>query len=123
MTIPLKNLTFNSFKPWGSFKQYAHNENVTVSLMSVDPEKRLSLQSHMGRAELWIVLDEGAIVEVDDKIFHPHAGDEMWILANSQHRLTSSGPFVRVLEVAFGDWQQADITRHADDFNRPEQGE
>jgi mannose-6-phosphate isomerase len=30
---------------------------------------------------------------------------------------------VRVLEVAFGNWQQADIARYEDDFQRPTQGE
>jgi hypothetical protein len=28
-----------------------------------------------------------------------------------------------VIEVAFGNWQQADITRFADDFHRPSHGE
>jgi mannose-6-phosphate isomerase len=46
-------------RPWGSFKQYAFNEDVTVSLMTVAAGQRLSLQSHTGRAELWIVLDDG----------------------------------------------------------------
>lgn len=110
-------------RPWGSFKQYAHNAEVTVSLMTVHPGARLSLQSHTGRAELWIVLDEGAIVEVDDEIFYPAAGAEIWIGANARHRLSSHGPTVRVLEVAFGNWQQADITRYADDYQRPDQGE
>jgi mannose-1-phosphate guanylyltransferase/mannose-6-phosphate isomerase len=30
---------------------------------------------------------------------------------------------VRVLEVAFGNWQQADIKRYEDDFNRAKTGE
>ncbi|HHY57931.1 MAG TPA: cupin domain-containing protein [Chloroflexi bacterium] len=110
-------------RPWGSFKQYAFNQEVTVSLMTVEPGMRLSLQSHTGRAELWIVLDEGCEVQVGDEILHPHAGDEIWIPANTKHRLASRGPAVRVLEVAFGNWQQADITRYEDDFQRPEQGE
>jgi mannose-6-phosphate isomerase len=110
-------------RPWGSFKQYAHNREVTVSLMTVTPSQRLSLQSHTGRAELWIVLDDGAAVQVDDTIFHPAAGDEIWIPANSRHRLSSTGPTVRVLEVAFGNWQQADITRYDDDYARPAEGE
>jgi mannose-1-phosphate guanylyltransferase/mannose-6-phosphate isomerase len=29
----------------------------------------------------------------------------------------------RVLEVAFGNWQQADIIRYEDDFQRPDKGE
>ncbi|MFZ1397001.1 MAG: phosphomannose isomerase type II C-terminal cupin domain [Candidatus Promineifilaceae bacterium] len=110
-------------RPWGSFKQFANNEDVTVSLMTVKPGQRLSLQSHTGRAELWIALDNGAIVQVNDDIFYPQAGDEIWIPANARHRLGSNGPAVRVLEVAFGNWQQADIARYDDDFDRPEQGE
>jgi mannose-6-phosphate isomerase len=110
-------------RPWGFFHQYAFNEDVTVSLMTVHPGQRLSLQSHVGRAELWIVLDDGAAVEVDDRVYHPKAGDEIWIPANAKHRLSSAGPTVRVLEVAFGNWQQDDITRYADDYSRPEQGE
>jgi mannose-6-phosphate isomerase len=110
-------------RPWGSFNQYAFNQEVTVSLMSVHQEMRLSLQSHTGRAELWIVLDEGAQVQVDDRVYYPGAGAEIWIPANAKHRLSSTGPVVRVLEVAFGNWQQADITRYEDDFKRPNQGE
>jgi mannose-1-phosphate guanylyltransferase/mannose-6-phosphate isomerase len=63
-------------RPWGSFRQYAHNEPVTVSLMCVMPGQRLSLQSHTGRAELWIVLDEGAEVQVGEEILHPQSGGE-----------------------------------------------
>jgi mannose-1-phosphate guanylyltransferase/mannose-6-phosphate isomerase len=110
-------------RPWGSFKQYAHNYPVTVSLMTVTPGQRLSLQSHKGRAELWIVLDEGAVVQVNDDILHPHVGDEIWIPAEARHRLSSIDKPVRVLEVAFGNWQQNDITRYEDDFKRPERGE
>lgn len=110
-------------RPWGSFKQYANNEDVTVSLMTVKSGERLSLQSHAGRAEFWIVLDEGAIVEVNDTLLHPKVGDEIWIPAGAKHRLSSSGPEVRVLEVAFGNWQHEDITRYDDDYARPEKGE
>ena len=66
-------------RPWGSFRQYAHNRESTVSLVSVKPGQRVSLQSHTGRAELWIVLDDGAIVQVDDEVLHPKAGEEIWI--------------------------------------------
>jgi mannose-6-phosphate isomerase len=112
-------------RPWGSFKQYAFNEDCTVSLMTVLPGQRLSLQSHTGRAELWIVLDDGAVVQVGDRITSHKAGDEIWIPANEKHRLSgpAEGNPVRVLEVAFGNWQQADIVRYEDDFQRPSQGE
>jgi mannose-6-phosphate isomerase len=111
------------YRPWGFFSQYAHNQPVTVSLMTVKPHQRLSLQSHKGRAELWIVLDPGARIEVDERTYQPEPGAEIWIPAGARHRLASTGPLVRVLEVAFGNWQQADITRYDDDYHRPEVGE
>ena len=110
-------------RPWGSFKQFAHNEAVTVSLMTVKAGQRLSLQSHTGRAELWIALDNHAIIQVGDDIFHASQGDEFWIPPHTKHRLTGSEHPSQVLEVAFGNWQQADITRYDDDYHRPEEGE
>jgi len=112
-------------RPWGGFRQYAHNQDVTVSLMAVKPGRRLSLQSHTGRAELWVVLDEGALVEVGGEKIYPQAGDEIWIPAGAAHRLSSVDheQSVRVLEIAFGNWQQEDITRYEDDFGRPKSGE
>jgi mannose-6-phosphate isomerase len=106
-------------RPWGSFKQFANNRDCTVSLMTVMPGERLSLQSHTGRAELWIVIDEGAVVQVGEQERACKAGDEMWIPANEKHRLSCTGDKpVRVLEVAFGNWQQDDIVRYADDYKR-----
>ena len=107
-------------RPWGSFKQFANNRECTVSLMTVLPGQRLSLQSHTGRAELWIVIDDGAVVQVGEKIRTCKAGEEIWIPANEKHRLSCSGEKpVRVLEVAFGNWQQDDIARYDDDYQRP----
>jgi mannose-6-phosphate isomerase len=111
-------------RPWGSFKQYAFNSDCTVSLMTVLPGQRLSLQSHTGRAELWIVLDDGAVVQVGDTTRDYMAGEEIWIPANEKHRLSCGGEKpVRVLEVAFGNWQQDDIKRYADDYQRQRPGE
>jgi mannose-6-phosphate isomerase len=110
-------------RPWGGFAQYANTEEVTVSLMTVEPHQRLSLQSHTGRAELWIAIDDGAVVEVDDRVLRPRAGEEIWIPAESRHRLSSESGRVRVLEIAFGNWQQEDITRYEDDYQRPDSGE
>ena len=110
-------------RPWGSFLQYANNAEVTVSLMTVEPGQRLSLQAHTARAELWIVLDEGALIQVDDELIEARIGDEVWIPAGAKHRLSSAGPAVRVLEVAFGNWQQEDIVRFEDDYRRPKIGD
>ncbi len=125
-TIPLEKPEITRVeRPWGRFSQYAYNQPVTVSLMTVQPGRRLSLQAHANRSELWIVLDDGAVIEVGDQIFHPKPGDEIWIPANTPHRLGGhpEGREARVLEVAFGNWRQDDITRYEDDYHRPAQGE
>ncbi len=107
------------FRPWGTFKQYANNEDCTVSLMTVLPGQQLSLQSHTGRAELWIVIDNGSVIQVGDTIQEYKAGDEIWIPAGERHRLSCRGDQpLRVLEVAFGNWQQEDIKRYDDDYGR-----
>jgi mannose-6-phosphate isomerase len=105
-------------RPWGGFHQYAHNEPVTVSLMTVQPHSRLSLQSHTNRSELWIALDSNSIIQVGDTVYHAHAGMEFWIPAGVKHRLSAENEPTSVLEVAYGDWQQDDITRYEDDYSR-----
>ena len=42
-------------RPWGCFRQNAHNQPVTVSPMTVRPGQRLSLKNYSRRADLWIV--------------------------------------------------------------------
>lgn len=111
-------------RPWGNFSQYVSNGDCTVSLMTVKPGQRLSLQSHTARSELWIVLDDGAVVQVGDQVNQYRAGDEAWIPVNTKHRLSCTGSnSVRVLEIGFGNWQQSDITRYEDDYARPANGE
>jgi mannose-6-phosphate isomerase len=115
-----------TIRPWGRFRQYAHDEPVTVSLMHVLPGQRLSLQAHRGRAELWIVLDEGALVTVGERTWRPQPNEELWIGVAERHRLAHGGTHdrpIRVLEVAFGTWRQDDIERFDDDYARPEKGE
>jgi mannose-6-phosphate isomerase len=106
-------------RPWGSFKQFATNEDCTISLMELLPQERLSLQSHSGRAELWIVIDDDAVIQLGDNIKNYKKGEEIWIPANERHRLSNKGnESIRVLEVAFGNWQQEDIKRYEDDYSR-----
>ena len=60
---------------------------------------------------------------VNKESIETKAGDEIWIPAGATHRLASCGPAMRVLETAFGNWQQADIRRYEDDYQRPAEGE
>ena len=78
-------------RPWGSFRQFAFNAECTVSMMTVHPGQRLSLQSHSGRGELWIVIDEGAVVQVGEMERECVVNEEIWIRANEKHRSILQG--------------------------------
>jgi len=86
--------------------------------MTVRGGHRLSFQSHRRRSELWIVLTEGCEIQIGETVYHPPVGAELWIPAGTPHRLGSRTGEARVLEVAFGDWQQDDIIRYQDDYGR-----
>jgi len=105
-------------RPWGEFSQFAHNEECTVKTLKVKAGNRLSLQSHKKRDELWVALDDGAIVELDGKKMVLKKGEEVFILRNSKHRLSAGDTDIRVLEVSFGYFDEEDEIRWEDDYNR-----
>lgn len=113
--------TLHVDKPWGSFDQFVLNEKCTVKILTCDPGRKLSLQRHRDRGELWVALDSGVVVERDGEVIHPAAGEQVWLPKGSTHRLSceASTPHpVRVLEVSFGTFDEADIERLQDDYGR-----
>lgn len=105
-------------RPWGAFERYTLNEPCTVKVLTVEPGGTLSLQRHAHRAEMWVLLDDGAIVEVDGHRSQPPVNARVFIPAGSTHRLASAGPRVRVLEIAFGHFDEDDIERLTDAYGR-----
>jgi mannose-6-phosphate isomerase len=114
----IRNRIVQDIRPWGNFKLYAHNEKCSVKIITVEPNQMLSKQAHTKRDELWVVLDDGLRVELDDKIIEPNPGEEIVILRNVIHRLLSLGEKARVLEVSFGDMDENDIQRFDDMYGR-----
>ncbi|MFM8234604.1 MAG: phosphomannose isomerase type II C-terminal cupin domain [Holophagaceae bacterium] len=108
-------------KPWGSFDQFSLNEKSTVKILTCLPGHRLSLQKHTHRAELWIALDSGAVVEIDGQPHRPEIGESLWLPVGSTHRLScpEGHPHpVRILEISFGTFDEADIQRIEDNYGR-----
>ncbi len=106
-------------KPWGRFEQYAHNVPCTVKIITVAPGGTLSRQYHHHRDELWVVLDPGAKVELGDKIFSPEPEEKLFIPRGTVHRLScNSKKPARILEVSFGEFDEADIVRLEDVYGR-----
>ena len=114
----IRKKIIEDIRPWGSFRQYAHNEICSVKIITVNPNQMLSSQTHKKRDELWVILDDGLKFWLDDKEFMPKPGDEIFIKRNSKHRLSSLGKQARILEVSFGFFDENDIERHEDIYGR-----
>lgn len=109
----------NVDKPWGKFDQYTHNLRCTVKIITVAPGGTLSRQYHHNRDELWVVLDPGARVEIDEDTLHPESGEELFIPRESIHRLSAAGEEpMRILEISFGEFDEEDIVRLEDVYGR-----
>lgn len=106
-------------RPWGRFDQYSHDETTTVKVITVDPGERLSLQRHERRSEYWIVLDGPVDVTVGGDSWTAQTGDKIWIERGEKHRMGNScAQPVRVLELAYGTFDEDDIERLEDDYSR-----
>ena len=110
---------FVAERPWGQFQQFCLNEPVTVKLITVQPGHRLSLQRHDHREEVWQVLDVPMDVQIGDRSWTAQVGERVVVPPGALHRLGNSGEQAgRVLELAFGDFDEADIERLHDDYTR-----
>ena len=110
---------FTAERPWGHFQQFVSNEQVTVKIITVQPGHRLSLQKHDHRGEMWQVLDVPIQVTVDDRSWLAQPGETVWVPRGATHRMGNSGEQPgRLLEVAFGLFDESDIERLQDDYVR-----
>lgn len=105
-------------RPWGAFERYTLNEPSTVKIITVHPYQQLSLQRHQGRDELWVFLDPGATIEIDGEKTTVASGDRVLVRAGQTHRISAGADSVRLLEVAFGHFDEDDIERLEDAYGR-----
>ena len=106
-------------RPWGNFQQFVSNHQVTVKIITVQPGHRLSLQTHDHRGELWQILDLPIEVTIGDRTWSAEPGETVWVPPHTVHRMANHGDGPgRLLEIAFGDFDEADIVRLQDDYAR-----
>lgn len=108
-----------SERPWGSFEQFALNQRVTVKILTVRPGEQLSLQTHSARGELWKILDVPLEITTGERTWVEEPGGDVWVACGTAHRIANpSSSAGRVLEVAFGEFDEADIERLDDIYGR-----
>ncbi len=109
---------FDVVRPWGNFRQFTKNTPVTVKILTLNPGEILSLQSHEKRAEFWHVISGSGFVEIDAKRQDVKPGDEIEARLGAKHRMGSGPDGLQVLEIAFGEFDEEDITRFEDKYGR-----
>ena len=110
--------TIQSSRPWGDIHMVVRNQKCSVDLTEVKPGERASLHSHAFRHELFHFLDDGAVLEIDGKLFHPKAHEEFMIKPEQKHRFWAEESSFRMLVISLGEWKAEDQIRHDDDYGR-----
>ncbi len=107
-------------RPWGRWEEYIFEPSYRVKRIIVFPGKRLSLQRHKLRSEVWVIAEGSGIMTLDDRTFPVKKGDVIEIPKYSIHRLennTEDQPLV-FIETQMGICPEDDIERLADDYGR-----
>ncbi|HHX87548.1 MAG TPA: mannose-1-phosphate guanylyltransferase/mannose-6-phosphate isomerase, partial [Firmicutes bacterium] len=107
-------------RPWGSFTTLELGDTYQVKRISVQPGKRLSLQSHRFRSEHWVVVRGEALVTIGEEKLRLQKGKTSFIPTGVKHRLENTGEdLLEVIEVQNGRYLgEDDIIRYQDDFGR-----
>jgi mannose-6-phosphate isomerase-like protein (cupin superfamily) len=105
-------------RPWGRFERFTLNEQSTVKLVYLCGDKRLSLQYHDNRSEFWKVIKGPVKVQVGNDTKTLQSGETITIPKKAIHRLIGAGTDAIILEISTGEFDESDITRLEDDYNR-----
>jgi len=107
-------------RPWGWFESLALGERFQVKRIFVHPGGRLSLQSHVHRAEHWIIVEGSAEVTVGETVQVVHENQSVYVPQGSVHRLANPGKMgLTLIEVQTGAYLgEDDIIRHEDVYSR-----
>ena len=103
-------------KRWGSYEVINEGKKYTVKKLIVEPDGQLSLQSHKGRSEHWLVAHGEAEVIINDKTFNLTENLHIFIPQGAKHRLANRGDqTLIVIEMWFGELlDENDIKRYED---------
>lgn len=107
-------------RPWGWFETLALADRFQVKRIVVKPGAALSLQSHIHRAEHWVVVSGTAQVTVGDEVKLLSENQSVYVPLGAIHRLANPGKVpVVLIEVQTGAYLgEDDIIRYEDVYAR-----
>lgn len=107
-------------RPWGWFDSLAMGDRFQVKRIVVTPGSQLSLQSHVHRAEHWIVVEGTAHVTIDHEVKMVTENQSVFIPLGAVHRMENRGKVnMTLIEVQTGSYLgEDDIIRYEDVYAR-----
>lgn len=105
-------------RPWGNFKRFTLNRPSTVKIITVNEGQAISLQTHEHRDEFWYVISGEGTVHIGGNDMHATPGTSFYCHRGEQHRVTGGTGGTIFLEIAFGDFDERDISRLEDRYGR-----
>jgi mannose-6-phosphate isomerase-like protein (cupin superfamily) len=109
-------------RPWGSWHVLDEATGYKVKRIQVNPQCRLSYQSHEWRSEHWVVLAGHATAIIDGVERTAGPGESIDVPQGAKHRLCNKGlEELVIIEVQRGVYTgEDDIVRYEDDYGRSE---
>lgn len=108
-------------RPWGFYKTTVLNEYFQAKIISVEPNAKLSLQSHNHREEHWIVVHGYGQVQIGESVKDVECGSSVFIPKGCKHRLInlSDTESLIISEIQIGSYLgEDDIVRYEDEYGR-----
>lgn len=107
-------------RPWGFFETLILGGRFQVKRIVVNPGAALSLQSHVHRAEHWIVVSGTARVTVNEEVRLVTENQSVFIPLGAVHRMENPGKVpMELIEVQTGSYLgEDDIIRYEDVYAR-----
>ncbi len=107
-------------RPWGWYETLSLGTRFQVKRIMVKPGGRLSLQSHVHRAEHWVVVEGTAKVTVGDEVKLLTENQSVYIPLGAVHRMENPGKVnMFLIEVQTGTYLgEDDIVRYEDIYAR-----
>ncbi len=110
-----------TIRPWGEYYGWDSGNGWNLKTIYIKPKSRLSLQYHRHREEWWLLVQGDAQAVIGEGArarMSPLTKGEVYRVGKGEvHRLTTKKGGV-VVEVAYGDFDENDIVRLEDDYER-----
>ena len=110
--------TYRVKRPWGEFIQFTKNTLTTVKIITVKLNEATSLQRHKMRDEFWYIISGNGTITIGTEKIQAKINDEYFIPRETNHRIETNNIPLVLLEIATGEFDENDIERLEDRYNR-----